>query len=497
MRGCPSRTALATLAWGFLLAAGVPVFVDVDVWHLMALARETLALGYVPVDDRFAYTPTVFPVVQHEWGSGMVLLFLARHGGLLALQSARVILATLLVVGAVRVGRQRGATTATLVALAPLAIVMSWIGLTAIRPQVFTLVLLALWLDLIEQDRRGGRRWVAVAIASQLVWQNLHAGFVVGWAFLALHTVEQIWRRRPVRHLLVLAPVLVALVAINPYGFEYYPYLARALTMDRPLIGEWQPIWHAAPAAIAVVGAATLVALLALLGAGPGSAPGWTILVAAIYLATSHERHVSIYALVWFAYVPALVAATEAGRTLQRTWERPAHLAARTVGVVITALCFALFASHRPWRLVVPGTTREGAPSPYPVGPVGYLDQHGFTGNVFVPFVVGAYVSWNLHPRVKVSIDSRYEVAYPPDRLLEHIRFYDAEPGWQDILTRYPTDLILVRHTDRVEEALATQTPWAVVYRDDAYTMFARPGFDRSLLPVEDRRGVPSLGHFP
>jgi hypothetical protein len=62
--------ALGAAALAMLYVAGVSRFVDPDVWHLMALFRETLAAGWVPLEDRFAYTPTVYPVVQHEWGTG-------------------------------------------------------------------------------------------------------------------------------------------------------------------------------------------------------------------------------------------------------------------------------------------------------------------------------------------------------------------------------------------------------------------------------------------
>jgi hypothetical protein len=112
---------------------------------------------------------------------------------------------------------------------------------------------------------------------------------------------------------------------------------------------------------------------LALRANGLARSPGWPILVAAAYLAASHERHVSIYALVWIAYVPGLVAATGAGRALERLWERPSGPATHAVAVVLIGIPLALFLSQRPWRLTVPGTTPDGAPAPYPVGPVGYL----------------------------------------------------------------------------------------------------------------------------
>jgi hypothetical protein len=490
----PARHVVAVVASLLLVASGVATFVDPDVWHLMALARETLSLGAMPLDDHFAYTPTVWPVVQHEWGTGMILYFLAMHGGTVALQLARCVLYTVILVEALRVARARGATTATLALTAPIAIVMGWIGFTAIRPQVFTLAFLAIWLRCIESDRRGGRRWIALALPGHVLWLNLHAGFVVGWGFLALHAAEQAVRRRPYLHIVGALAAMALLVVVNPYGPKYYGYLAHALSMPRPLIGEWRPIWQAHPAGFAIYLVSVAVALRGLLASGPRSVPGWPILVATAYLAASHERHVSIYALVWLAYVPAMLPTTSLGAILETLWDRPASPATRALALLVVVLPGVLVAKNRPWHLTVPGTTADGAPAPYPVGPVDYLERHAVAGNVLVPFGVGAYVSWKLHPRIKVSLDSRYEVAYPPELLAEHLRFFAARPGWRDTLDRYPTDLVLAPTTAPVVEKMTTETSWTVAYRDDAYMLLARPGL--ALAPL-DRRGERLVGTFP
>jgi hypothetical protein len=482
------------VASALLLLSGAATFVDPDIWHSMALARETLSLGRIPLADSFAYTPTVFPVVHHEWGSGMLLYFLATSGGILALQMARLALITALAVGAVRVALTRGATPGVLAALAPPAIVMSWIGLTALRPQLVTLVFLCGWLQMIERDRRGDRKWIPVALVAHVVWLNLHGGFVVGMAFLLLHGLEQAAHRRPFLHVLAVVVVMIALVALNPYGLAYYRYLAEGLTMARPNIGEWQPIWDAHPFGRFVYAVSLAIALAALGRNGFARSPGWPILASAAYLAASHERHVSIYALVWIAYVPGLVATTGAGRALDRLWERPSGPVTHATAVVLVGIPLALFLSQRPWRLTVPGTTPDGAPAPYPVGPVDYLAANHVRANALVPFVAGAFVAWKLHPDVKVSLDSRYEAAYRTELLVEHMDFFDAQDGWKRFLQRYPTDVVLARATAPVVAALTTQTAWTIVYRDDAYVLFARPGL---ALPFVDDRGHRIVGTFP
>ena len=71
---------LAALA-AFVVSRTAGGVIDLDLFHEMALAREALNLGYVPWTDSFAYTPTVPIVVHHEWGLGIIALFLSKLSG--------------------------------------------------------------------------------------------------------------------------------------------------------------------------------------------------------------------------------------------------------------------------------------------------------------------------------------------------------------------------------------------------------------------------------
>ena len=248
-----------------------------------------------------------------------------------------------------------------------------------------------------------------------------------GGVFLAVHTVEQWWRGRPIGHLVATLAAMALLVSINPYGVHYYPYLAHALTMDRRMIVEWLPLWNAAPPAVAVTLLSMLVAVLALRRTGLSQAPGWPLLVLIAAAALRSQRHVSIYALVWLAYVPALVSSTSLGNVLERVQAR--------WGVVLWSLLLvaglAYGARTRPWDTPVMGRSSSRQWYAYPVGPVDYLQRQGFEGNVLLPFETGAYVSWKTDGRVKVSIDSRFEAAYPPALLAEHLDFFYAGNGWR------------------------------------------------------------------
>ena len=147
----------------------------------------------------------------------------------------------------------------------------------------------------------------------------------------------------------------------------------------------------------------------------------------------------NFYAVAWLCYLPACLQQTPWGRDLRWQSEKPAWLRLAIWGLLL-AVCVPLLSVTEPWKLRVPDhqAPNLGAHVHYPVGAVDCLASTGFHGRLMVPFNWGAYVSWRLYPGVKVSVDSRYEVAYPPASVEENVAFYRAEKGWQGVPRRAP-----------------------------------------------------------
>jgi hypothetical protein len=129
---------------------------------------------------------------------------------------------------------------------------------------------------------------------------------------------------------------------------------------------------------------------------------------------------------------------------------------------------------------------------------VEYLQEAGFEGNLMTPFTAGAYVSWKLYPHVLVSMDGRYEVAYPPGALRETLDAYAARDGWRETLARHPTQLVLAPAGGPLATALVDEPGWRRVYVDDAFEVHARDAVAEAQgLSVSDRRGERFTGELP
>jgi len=457
---------------------------DLDVWHEMALIRESLAAGRLLVQDRFAYTPTVSPMVDHEWGAGAILYGLAWLGGSWSIVLLKYLLALATAAVALKCARLRGASFETFSVLAPLAIPLFGLGCGTLRAHAWSFLFLAILLWFLELDAAGNRRWIAAWAPLFVLWVNLHGGCIMGIAVLALYWVEQVARRRPHLHVLAAIALSCAAMAVNPFGLAYYRHMWETLRMPRPELGEWWPVWTGAPGYVALFWITLAMAVYAVAKLGPRASRGAPILAALAAGTILHIRVVPLYAVAWVAFVPAWVSATPAGPWIARLFRK--REAVTAVCVIATMFFVVSLAATGAWRLTVPGDI-------FPVGAVEYLREQGFHGNVMTPFEQGAYVSWRLFPAVKVSVDSRYDIAFPPAWVDESFRFYKAQPGWRETLAKYPTGLVLTLRTAAVARRMP-DAGWKRVYADPWFELYARPGLD---LPVRAARDAAQWGSFP
>ena len=87
-----------------------------------------------------------------------------------------------------------------------------------------------------------------------------------------------------------------------------------------------------------------------------------------------------------------------------------------------------------------------------PVREVDILSHAGAEGNLATPFGWGCYCTWRLNPRIKISMDGRYETTFPESTFDLNNRFYEKRgANWDQLIRDYPVDYVIL---DYVEEAL-------------------------------------------
>lgn len=465
-----------------------------DAFHEMALLRAFFASGRFPYDDIFAFTPTVTPTVHHEWGTGLLLYWVAGISplGLHGMAVFRVLLIALLGLVLYRVARNNGAHPLWIGLAAIVAFPIGWVGFATLRAQLFTLLFLSFQILLQQSDWRGEKRWGMLWWCMLVIWLNLHAGFVVGVAMLGLHMLER-WvvylKERRGRfdptsfvssfwHHAVLILAIPPSLCLNPWGADYPSYLWHALLMPRPTMAEWQPLWRTYQPVLTIASFAALVMALGyiLRHRRWDRLRGWLFCLLAAYMALKHIRHGSLFAVVWVALAPGWLSPTPFGRRVVAWIQlRRQGVVLAAWGASLAAICFMI---HHPiWLIELPGSDPKSG-MVYPVGAVDYLKKTGFSGNVMTPFAAGAYLTWECYPQIRVSIDGRYEVAYRADVLPKHDLFYAAKPGWRSVLDEYQADAILVKQSAPVRSLLGSVDQetehYRLVYEDGVFALFVQ-----------------------
>ncbi|MEJ2725099.1 MAG: hypothetical protein P8175_10735, partial [Deltaproteobacteria bacterium] len=370
----------------------------------------------------------------------------------------------------------------------------------------------------IEADRKG-KAWAFWAwLPVYVVWVNIHGGFLVGIGLLILYVGGQffvnyqekgfveafIFTKR--RIFFVVATCLLAL--INPYGPDLLYHLWKAVTLEErtKLVPEWRPLWKISWAYVLAWFCSLVVVVYCKPWKSVRQISEAFMIAVTAWVSLWHFRHLSIYAITWLCYAPGLVENTLLGETIKKAVKHNSKLAA-TIVIIIGILGTLYAIQNRFWSLRIPTKAvehNEGVPV-YPVGVVTYLEDNRFSGNLFVPFDAGSYVSWKLYPNVKVSLDSRFEAAYPVQSVIENIKLYSAEEGWQETLTKYRTDAILVPRWSKVDQEMnknsgsirsETSSKWVRVYIDDGYSLYMKSCLAK-YFPQTDRQGEAIRACFP
>lgn len=426
---------------------------DGDLWARLAVGSRFWNLGSVWARDIFAFTPTLPQWIDHEWGAGVLFFLILKIAGPAGLMGLKILLATAALGLPLYAARRGGAST---LAGFLMALPVAWTILPGyvpvVRSHALTYVFFALFVLLMELGRHQPR-WFWMLPALMLLWANVHGGFVTGFVILACYGLLFWDPERPRGWLVAYGLTVVACVGVtlvNPYGLEYWSYLAGALFHPRPRIVEWSPMplwgWDAFTGfRVLFLMSVVLVAI----GwqrmdatAKKRSFPGLLLIILTAFASWQHRRHAPFFGIAACAILPAYVDAVLA--FFRARWPE-LNQYARWVKLV-TALTCLMGAGYAIRGLLPTASLQVLAPvGLFPVRECDVLSRAKLSGNVVVPFDWGSYVAWRLHPKVKVSIDGRYEETFPESTFELNEHFYNKEGAeWQALIHNYKVDFVIL-----------------------------------------------------
>lgn len=501
----------------FLAFLGVLAFTNLSVrllgdagigWHIRT-GQLVLSNHAIPRTDPFSSSMAGHTWFAWEWLYDVVVGWLDQMAGLngVVLFAAIVIAATFSWVFRLLVRRNTNLILALLLLL--LAASASMIHFFA-RPHIVTWLFCVLWLWILDCSERP-RRFLMLLPLSMLVWVNVHGGFLLGFALLAIFWLSAIWQTcrlhedhfegileklragKRVRDLAGVAFLSFVATLVNPYGWKLhvhiYRYLSNRFLMDH--IDEFQsPNFHGvAQKCFAALLLLTLVALSTHKSRANKNRPADLLLILfAAYSGLYAARNIPVSSLLLIWVIgPKLthVLSSVSGRFAHRSntpsqqrgsfLQRMQRIDAGLRGHLwpIAAIAIAVWASFHGGKAgSLPLMNAHFDANRFPVASVGYLERNNLPGPIFAPDSWGGYLIYRLYPQTKVVIDDRHDF-YGEQFLKSYLKTIHVEPAWQDFLLQYPANVLLVPRSSALANILMETPRWRLVYSDKVAALFA------------------------
>lgn len=455
-------------ATAFVLAASEPAK-DPDLfWHL-ASGEWMLDHGRLLDRDVFSSTRDGTPYAIGQWLGQLALALAFRAGGWAAidlLRAALVGIGTLFLARAVlRVQPHPGWAALPIVA-AVLVSRLAW----GDRPQLFTIALFPVFLDVLLRARLGGGTRALFALPPlALLWANLHGAFPLGLALVLAFTVEALLARHALRRPLALVLVLSAVASqVNPAAAGALAWAASYASSPGRHVVEERPtdVLSPAGALFAALLLASLAAALALGRTGIAQRAGppllWAgVLVPFAILGLAIQRQMPYACDVLAPFAAAAVPAA-LGRAQAQAPVAPRALAGALIALLAAGATLAAIAA----------APREPDLGAYPVAAREPLART--RGTLLNEYDWGGYLIYFV-PERPVFIDGRGAALYVPDVLADWTQAVEVRAGYRDVLARHDVGAVLLRPHRPLVAALREQG-WPVVGEQaDHWILLARP----------------------
>lgn len=480
-------------AFGFAVAALVWLrfsenTADNDLWGHVLYGQRALLLGGIEHVEALSWTAAGLPWINHEVWAEVFFGLVHKLAGGSGLWLSMLVLAAVTVIPAWRAGSGRDPAR-RLAALGLLAISINSIALGyAVRPQLFTMLLLVLMLLALRAMFAGGLRWGWAVPVGFAAWANLHGGYFAGWVLLGCaFSAEAVVRTWPGAgkafgltaaggptsgRLAIIATLASGALLLNPWGIDLVRWTWHTLLLPRPQIAEWHAPGLGGPA----IGVYLLI-LVSLLGWIGSRQPrrAWEAVTLALLagMAVLQLRHAPLFALANLIFTPphladALQRLAPQAASLRQLLQRRL-IALPLAGALVAVGVIALGASLAPPRSAP--FTIEVPRDTYPVTAIAFMREHGLTGQTITFFDWGQMVLWEL-PANPVSFDGRLDTVYPDAVRDAHWRFYAGEDPGPALDLGAAAVALLPTAAGAVDRL--RQSGWTLVYRDPLASVLVR-----------------------
>ena len=478
---------IALMAWLFVCGANgwKALLMDGDTgWHIRT-GEYILAHHAVPTQDLFSFSKAGQPWFAWEWLTDVLFAGLFRIGGLKA-----IVLFAGVMIGAystvlLRYAVWRGSNGLLAACICLFAVGGSSMHFLA-RPHLFTLLLLPACLWLVEADRRKNTPFLWLLVPITVLWTNLHGGFLIFIACLALlvcgSAVEAMLGRPrwpAVRRYSALLAACSAASVLNPFGIGLHVHILAYLRADwiKDLVQEFQAPTFRSEGQFQyealLVGGLVLTGLL--LRKQRVTEALWLLFLAHSSLIS--VRHAPLYVAVAAPLLASELSAWWKSEAVERKKSSILSIL-HQLGEDLTPN----FGRTSVWpALAIVALVFVDAPIKWPhdfpseAFPIAMVHENTKvleSGRLLTTDQWGDYIIYSFYPRQKVFIDGRSDF-YGESLGTEYLHLLQGAYDWRVILDRWGFDVALLPVQWPLVQMLKLDPSWQVI-KDDSHAILFR-----------------------
>jgi len=400
---------------------------NADIWMHLRVAGDIVASGEITNVDQYSAVAAGRSHLTHEWLSALIFLGLYKLGGgeALSVFRASMMLAMMLLLWFSLEKRARSfILTAPLLALAAYIILER----VFVRPHIFTLLFLCIWIFCLEHWRRARHlRYLIVLVPLQIFWANLHGGYMIALvlgvmmtgttALLALFpswSTGESYSGSDVAKFAALTVACLVASLINPHGLQLMEFsLTIGLASDyiKQFVYEWgSPL--ADKYMRRAYGIEVVFSIAVMMWLGLTLSVKRRPLLDAVF--ALFVTVITLQAIRFVSFIGILGFPITVRAWLAVADTRAGSLPVKRLPIVETALFTLILASTLIYGFPYDKTTHRrigwGFGGRLPYKSVNFLVDQDYEGTIFNDYADGAYLLHHLAPRIRPVMDSRIDV---------------------------------------------------------------------------------------
>ncbi len=364
-----------------------------------------------------------------------------------------------------------------------------------LRPEMFSYLLTAVYLLVLERNRKSATASIYLLPFLQLLWVNLEGlwpiGLVIIGAYLAEAIIGTYLSKADAAPSRILAVLLIAACAclLNPYFVRGFVFpltllqdIAGGSNLLRKIIEEAQPPFPAFRFPLVEIPLLILIAVSGLsffLNRSKLRPAHWLLWLAFLFLALGARRNIAFICILSCPVLAFNFAAGLAAKPSGADLGRRLKIFCAALGIGLALFLDGTIASGKfhQWDR----TRREfGAGfdfSKYPVAAANFLKAVGWKGNLFSQLQMGGFVIAKGYPDWKVYVDGRLQV-YGSELVKTYLKSLKDYPTFRAESDKFGIDAVLLDSSDAMVKPLIknlmSDPEWAPVFADYSSVVFLK-----------------------